>query len=118
MIKDVQTITNIIDKIDRVKEVINKYGVSSDNKDLLLEKYIFDLCMFYMSQLGSLVERLSDKVKDDIDKEISLSVLMSFKQAVLSDYDSIDKGMLRDNLNKVISNSFRDYLVSYLKGMK
>lgn len=46
MMKDVQTITNIIDKLDRVKEVLNKYGVSSDNEGLLSETYIFDLCMF------------------------------------------------------------------------
>ena len=90
--KDIQLLMSILQRQNDIKEVIKRFGCSQNN--LEQDKMAFDLCAFYMAQIGEASKMLTD------DTQLSLScinagVLKTFRNMIDHTYEKVNKKYLK-----------------------
>ena len=63
--KDVQLLMKILQNQDKIKKAIEHFNCTSNKLDM--NDMAFDLCAFYMSQIGEAAKLLTDETKDSLE---------------------------------------------------
>lgn len=83
-----------------------KIALTSGPKSLVDNKLAFDLCAFYMAQLGEKVKLLTDDTYKDLNSTVNLQIFKYFRNLIDHDYDSVNRSVLRAYIELATSNTF------------
>ena len=78
----------------------------------------FDLCSFYLAQFGEKVKLLTDSSKSNLSSVVDLNILKYFRNIIDHDYESVNKLVLQGYIQSLVSNDFRNALISRIKYCK
>ena len=90
--KDIQLLMSILQRQNDIKEVIKRFECNQNN--LEQDKMAFDLCAFYMAQIGEASKMLTDDTQNSLTC-INASVLKAFRNMIDHTYEKINKKYLK-----------------------
>lgn len=90
--KDIQLLMLILQRQNDIKEVIKRFGCNLNN--LEQDKMAFDLCAFYMAQIGEASKMLTDDTQNSL-MCINVSVLKAFRNMIDHTYEKVNKKYLK-----------------------
>lgn len=110
--RDMNVILKIIDNVNNMRELILKGGFDFSNteKGIINNKFAFDLCSFYISQIGEKVKLLTDATVEDLGKVFDIRCCVKFRNLIDHDYEHISKKVLVPYVQMVTSNDFLNAL--------
>lgn len=89
--KDIQLLMSILQRQNDIKEAIKRFGCNQNN--LEQDKMAFDLCAFYMAQIGEASKMLTDDTKNSLAC-INTSILKAFRNMIDHTYEKVNKKYL------------------------
>lgn len=98
--KDIQLLMSILQKQNDMKEVIKRFGCTPNN--LEQDKMAFDLCAFYMAQIGEASKLLTDDSRNSLSC-IDFSVLKAFRNMIDHTYEKVNKKYLKAYIFSMIT---------------
>lgn len=119
--RDIQVLTKMLLNIDKARNVVSQFQVdfnASSSRVLYKNPYAFDLCAFYMAQLGEKVKLLTDSTRNDLSSVVDLGVLKYFRNLIDHDYEAVNKILLQGYIQVLVSDSFRNAVISRLNYCK
>ncbi|MCM1127048.1 MAG: hypothetical protein NC429_11320 [Lachnospiraceae bacterium] len=90
--KDIQLLISILQRQNDIKEVIKRFECNQNN--LEQDKMAFDLCAFYMAQIGEASKMLTDDTQNSL-MCINSSVLKAFRNMIDHTYEKVNKKYLK-----------------------
>lgn len=90
--KDIQLLMSILQRQNDMKEVIKRFGCSQNN--LEQDKMAFDLCAFYMAQIGEAAKLLTDDTQNPLTC-INAGILKAFRNMIDHTYEKVNKKYLK-----------------------
>lgn len=108
--RDTQVLMKILSNIKSIQGVIKNFrcDYSQTQQGLYNNQYAFDLCAFYMAQIGEKMKLLTDETYANLNKVVSLQNIQYFRNMIDHDYDNINKVMLQAYIQQVASPQFVD----------
>lgn len=97
--KDIQLLMSILQRQADIKEVIKRFGCSQNN--LEQDKMAFDLCAFYMAQIGEASKMLTDDTQHSLIC-INAGVLKAFRNMIDHTYEKVNKKYLKAYIFSII----------------
>lgn len=87
--RDVQILLKINENQNFILNVMRDFNCnfSQSKNGLCNNKYAFDLCAFYMAQIGEKIKLLTDSTKSEISKTIKIETFVYFRNIIDHDYD-------------------------------
>ena len=115
--RDVQILTKIRVNQNYIEGVVRNNGCSFTQQanGLFNNREAFDLCSFYMAQIGEKVKLLTDSTKDCLNKYFNLDILVYFRNMIDHDYDSVNRVILQSYIQQIISKEFVDAVEDRIK---
>lgn len=98
--KDIQLLMSILQRQSDIKDVIQHFGCSQNN--LENNKMAFDLCAFYMAQIGEASKMLTDDTKNSLSC-LNVNILKSFRNMIDHTYEKINKVYLKAYVFNIIA---------------
>lgn len=108
----------MVDNIDKAIGVIERHNVSFNNASsnaLYRDTEAFDLCSFYMAQVGEKVKLLTDQTKTEISNIVDVGILKYFRNLIDHDYDSVNKQVLQGYIRVLTSKELRNALINRIR---
>lgn len=90
--KDIQLLMSILQRQHDMKEVIDRFGCTPN--DLEQDKMAFDLCAFYMAQIGEASKMLTADTQNSLSC-IDFGVLKAFRNMIDHTYEKVNKKYLK-----------------------
>ena len=90
---------SILQRQNNIKEVIKRFGCSQNN--LEQDKMAFDLCAFYMAQIGEASKMLTDDTQNCLTC-INAGVLKAFRNMIDHTYEKVNKKYLKAYIFSII----------------
>lgn len=97
--KDIQLLMSILQRQNDIKEAIKRFGCNQNN--LEQDKMAFDLCAFYMAQIGEASKMLTDDTKNSLTC-INTSILKAFRNMIDHTYEKVNKKYLKAYIFNII----------------
>lgn len=110
--KDIQILMTILKNIKRIMDTIEHFGCSRN--DLEKNEMAFDLCAFYMAQIGEAAKLLTDDTKKSLDC-IDTDVLRLFRNMIDHTYEKVNRIYLKAYIFSIISSSSQETLKERIK---
>lgn len=106
--RDANVIIKIVENVNNIRGFIlqSKCDFSNTPKGLANNVYSFDLCAFYMAQIGEKVKLLTDATIDDLSKVVNLRACIKFRNLIDHDYENLNRAVLVPYIQLVASNEF------------
>ena len=98
--KDIQLLLAILRNQDNIKKAIERFGCNQNN--LEQEPMAFDLCSFYMAQIGESAKLLTEESKSALDC-LDARILKYFRKQIDHVYEKVNKTYLKPFIFSVIS---------------
>lgn len=98
--KDIQLLMSILQRQNDMKEVIERFGCNHNN--LEQDKMAFDLCAFYMAQIGEASKMLTEDTQSSLTC-INVNVLKAFRNMIDHTYEKINKKYLKAYIFSMIA---------------
>lgn len=98
--RDVNILIKILKNQSKIVETINYFGCNQSNLDK--NTMAFDLCAFYMAQIGEIAKLLTDSTKKSL-KSFDARKLQVFRNIIDHAYDKVDKELLKAYIFRMIS---------------
>jgi uncharacterized protein with HEPN domain len=97
--KDIQLLMTILKNQKKIEDTISHFGCNQAN----LEKndMAFDLCAFYMAQIGEATKLLTDDTKASI-KCLDTNMLKAFRNMIDHTYEKVNKIYLKAYIFSII----------------
>jgi uncharacterized protein with HEPN domain len=97
--KDIQLLMTILKNQKKIEETIAYFGCNQTN----LEKndMAFDLCAFYMAQIGEATKLLTEDTKNSI-KCLDINILKAFRNMIDHTYEKVNKTYLKAYIFSII----------------
>lgn len=94
--RDLQLLLKIAENIESIQNVVRdfKCDFSQTEKGLCRNKYAFDLCAFYMAQIGEKIKGLTDGTYAELDKSANLNNFRYFRNMIDHSYENVNRVML------------------------
>lgn len=94
--RDVQVLSKIRLTQDYIVTAIKNSGCSFTQQQhgLFNNREAFDLCSFYMAQIGEKVKLLTDSTKTCLNKNINIDMFVHFRNMIDHDYDNVNRLVL------------------------
>ena len=89
--KDIQLLMSILQRQNDIKEAIKHFGCNQNN--LEQDKMAFDLCAFYMAQIGEASKMLTDDTQHSLIC-INAGVLKAFRNMIDHTYEQVNNKYL------------------------
>jgi len=99
--KDIQLLMSILQRQNDMKEVIERFGCTPNN--LEQDKMAFDLCAFYMAQIGEASKMLTDESRDSLSC-VNFGVLKAFRNMIDHTYEKVNKKYLKAYIFSMIES--------------
>lgn len=99
--KDIQLLMKILKNQQNIKEVITQFNCNSINIEK--NKFAFDLCAFYIAQIGEAVKLLTDDTKQSLE-HFDADTTKYFRNMVDHVYEKVNKTVLKGYIFDMISN--------------
>lgn len=99
--KDIQLLTKIAMNQEKIKNVLKTFNCDSHN--IIYNEMAFDLCSFYMSQIGEAANHLTDSTKKSF-KYFDSSCTYYFRNKVDHVYEKVNKVYIKTYIFSTISN--------------
>lgn len=98
----------ILENVNLISGVFRDFNCdfSQTQRGLCNNKYAFDLCAFYMAQVGEKVKLLTDGTYNELNKVASLRNFQYFRNIIDHDYDNVNKLVLQAYIQSVLSPQF------------
>ena len=97
--KDIQLLMSILQRQNDIREVIKRFECSQNN--LEQDKMAFDLCAFYMAQIGEASKMLTDDTQNSLTC-INADVLKAFRNMIDHTYEKVNKKYLKAYIFSII----------------
>lgn len=97
---DVQLLTKILQNQVNIENAIKRFGCNE--KNLENDTMVFDLCAFYMAQIGEEIKNLTDTTKKSLTF-VDVNILRKFRNMIDHTYDKVNKSVLKAYIFLVIS---------------
>lgn len=98
--KDIQLLMSILQRQNDMKEVIKRFECTQN--DLEQDKMAFDLCAFYMAQIGEASKMLTDESQNSLSC-INFGVLKAFRNMIDHTYEKVNKKYLKAYIFSMIT---------------
>lgn len=98
--KDVQLLMKILQNQDKIDKAIRTFNCNQSNLDK--NEMAFDLCAFYMSQIGEAAKLLTDKTKQSF-KYFNADCTKYFRNMVDHVYEKVNRSYLKAYIFSTIS---------------
>lgn len=98
--KDIQLLMSILQRQNDMKEVIKRFECTQN--DLEQDKMAFDLCAFYMAQIGEASKMLTDESQNSLSC-INFGVLKAFRNMIDHTYEKVNKKYLKAYIFSMIA---------------
>lgn len=98
--KDIQLLMSILQRQNDIREVIKRFECNQNN--LEQDKMAFDLCAFYMAQIGEASKLLTDDTKNSLTC-INVNVLKAFRNMIDHTYEKVNKRYLKAYIFSMIA---------------
>ena len=98
--KDVQLLMKILQNQDKINKAIKAFNCNQNNLDK--NEMAFDLCAFYMSQIGEAAKLLTDKTKQSF-KYFDADCTKYFRNMVDHVYEKVNRSYLKSYIFSTIS---------------
>ena len=98
--KDIQLLMKILSNQQNIADAIKHFDCNSNN--LQDNKMAFDLCAFYMSQIGEAAKLLTDETKQSF-KYFNAGSTKYFRNMVDHVYEKVNKAYLKAYIFNIIS---------------
>lgn len=110
--KDIQLLMTILKNQDKIIEALKHFNCNQNN----LEKndMAFDLCAFYMAQIGEASKMLTDDTKGALNC-LNADILKSFRNIIDHTYEKINKAYLKAYIFSMISPAVTEELKNRIK---
>lgn len=102
--RDYRALTGLIKYQRKIKELLVDFDcdLSQNEKSICNNKYAFDLCAFYMSQIGESVKTLGVSSRAELDKVVDIRTLIYFRNAIDCHYRRLNIPYFLAHVAKVI----------------
>lgn len=90
--KDIQLLMSILQRQKDIQEVMKRFGCNQSN--LEQDTMAFDLCAFYMAQIGEASKMLTDNTSASLCC-INVNILKLFRNMIDHTYEKINKKYLK-----------------------
>lgn len=97
--KDIQLLMTILQRQNDIKEVIKRFGCNQST--LEQDKMAFDLCAFYMAQIGEASKMLTDDTQNTLTC-INAGVMKAFRNMIDHTYEKVNKKYLKAYIFSII----------------
>ncbi len=98
--KDIQLLLAILRNQDNIKKAIERFGCNQNN--LEQEPMAFDLCSFYMAQIGESAKLLTEESKSSLNC-LDARILKYFRNQIDHVYEKVNKTYLKPFIFSIIS---------------
>lgn len=98
--KDIQLLLAILRNQDNIKNALERFNCNQNN--LEQEPMAFDLCSFYMAQIGESAKLLTDESKSALSC-LDARILKYFRNQIDHVYEKVNKTYLKPFIFSVIS---------------
>lgn len=98
--KDIQLLLAILRNQDNIKKAIERFGCNQNN--LEKDAMAFDLCSFYMAQIGESAKLLTEESKTALNC-LDAGILKYFRNQIDHVYEKVNKAYLKPFIFSVIS---------------
>ena len=98
--KDIQLLLAILRNQDNIKNALERFNCNQ--KNLEQEPMAFDLCSFYMAQIGESAKLLTDESKSALSC-LDARILKYFRNQIDHVYEKVNKTYLKPFIFSVIS---------------
>ncbi len=98
--KDIQLLMSILQRQNDIKEVLKRFGCTQNN--LEQDKMAFDLCAFYMAQIGEASKMLTDDSQNHLSC-INFGMLKAFRNMIDHTYEKVNKRYLKAYIFSMIA---------------
>ena len=98
--KDIQLLLAILRNQDNIKKVIERFNCNQNN--LEKDTMAFDLCSFYMTQIGESAKLLTEESKSALSC-LDAGILKYFRNQIDHVYEKVNKTYLKPFIFAVIS---------------
>jgi len=98
--KDIQLLLAILRNQDNIKKVIERFNCNQNN--LEKDTMAFDLCSFYMAQIGESAKLLTEESKSALSC-LDAGILKYFRNQIDHVYEKVNKTYLKPFIFAVIS---------------
>lgn len=98
--KDIQLLFAILRNQDNIKKVIERFNCNQNN--LEKDTMAFDLCSFYMAQIGESAKLLTEESKSALSC-LDAGILKYFRNQIDHVYEKVNKTYLKPFIFAVIS---------------
>jgi len=98
--KDIQLLLAILRNQDNIKKAIERFGCNQNN--LEKDAMAFDLCSFYMAQIGESAKLLTEESKSALEC-LDAGILKYFRNQIDHVYEKVNKAYLKPLIFSVIS---------------
>jgi len=98
--KDIQLLLAILRNQDNIKKAIERFGCNQNN--LEKDAMAFDLCSFYMAQIGESAKLLTEESKSALEC-LDAGILKYFRNQIDHVYEKVNKAYLKPFIFSVIS---------------
>ena len=98
--KDIQLLLAILRNQDNIKKVIERFNCNQNN--LEKDTMAFDLCSFYMAQIGESAKLLTEESKSALTC-LDAGILKYFRNQIDHVYEKVNKAYLKPFIFAVIS---------------
>ncbi|MCM1264300.1 MAG: hypothetical protein NC313_16440 [Butyrivibrio sp.] len=99
--KDIQLLMSILQRQNDIKEAIKRFNCSQNN--LEQDKMAFDLCAFYMAQIGEASKMLTDDTQNSLTC-INTGVLKEFRNMIDHTYEKVNKKYLKAYIFSIVES--------------
>ncbi len=110
--KDIQLLMSILQRQDDIKNAIDHFGCNQNN--LEQNKMAFDLCAFYMAQIGEASKMLTDSTKTALTC-INADILKAFRNMIDHTYEKVNKAYLKAYIFNMITPNVTEEIKSRIK---
>lgn len=90
--KDIQLLLAILLNQDNIRKVIERFGCNQNN--LEKDSMAFDLCSFYMAQIGESAKLLTEESKSALSC-LDAGILKYFRNQIDHVYEKVNKAYLK-----------------------
>lgn len=98
--KDIQLLLEILRNQDNIKKAIERFNCNQNN--LEKDTMAFDLCSFYMAQIGESAKLLTEESKSALGC-LDAGILKYFRNQIDHVYEKVNKAYLKPFIFAVIS---------------
>ena len=98
--KDIQILMSILKNQNKIIDTIQFFGCNQN--DLEKNEKAFDLCAFYMAQIGESSKLLTDQTKESLNC-LDTDILKLFRNMIDHTYEKVNKAYLKAYIFGIIS---------------